>query len=69
MVIGGYTLHSSIKGAYWDTLDKIARKEDDKVLIKLMRDVENTVDDELLKQIEEGTLFEGLQDKRAASKS
>ncbi|EMY5507919.1 hypothetical protein V8T57_004437 [Bacillus wiedmannii] len=62
-------MHSSIKGAYWDTLDKIARKEDDKVLIKLMRDVENTVDDELLKQIEEGTLFEGLQDKRAASKS
>ncbi|MFD5259528.1 hypothetical protein [Bacillus wiedmannii] len=62
-------MHSSIKGAYWDTLDKIARKEDDKVLIKLMRDVENAVDDEFLKQIEEGTLFVGLQNKRAASKS
>ncbi|MCU5706125.1 hypothetical protein OCF67_18260 [Bacillus wiedmannii] len=62
-------MHSSIKGAYWDTLENIACKENDKVLIKLMRDVENAVDDELLKQIEEGTFLEGLQHKRAASKS
>ncbi|MED1287343.1 hypothetical protein [Bacillus mycoides] len=61
---------STLKGAYWDSLYKKARKEDNKELVELMNDIEKSVDTEILKQIKEGKLYTAIAEcKRAASKS
>ncbi|WP_215597616.1 hypothetical protein [Bacillus mycoides] len=61
---------STLKGAYWDRLNKISHKEGNNELIELMDSVEKSVDAEIIKQIKEGKLYTAIAEcKRAASKS
>lgn len=61
---------NTLKGTYWDALDKVARQEGNKKLVELMSGIEKSVDAEIIKQIKEGKLYTAIAEyKIAASKS